>query len=168
MSNASVTQTQGSALQFSLRLATESDEAFLRELFASTRPEFNLLNLPESQKQSLLSMQFNAQRQQYDEVYPRAENRIVLQNDRPLGRMLVDRGEHEFTLIDIALLPENRNAGIGTNLVQRLLGEALNVRRPVRLHVWRFNPALHLYQRLGFSIVDDKSGYLEMLFQPQD
>ncbi len=126
-----------------------------------------MLNLPESQRQSLLSMQFNAQRQQYDQVYPEAENRIILQNDRRLGRMLVDSGEHEITLIDIALLPEHRNGGFGTSLLQKLLTEALIARKPIRLHVWRFNPALHLYQRLGFSVVNDQSGYLEMLFQPQ-
>lgn len=112
-------------------------------------------------------MQFNAQRQQYDEVYPQAENRIVLQDDRPVARILVDRSEHEITLIDIALLPEYRNAGIGTRLVQKLQAEAVAARKPVRLHVWKSNPALHLYERLGFSIVRDQSSYLEMLFQPQ-
>lgn len=112
-------------------------------------------------------MQFNAQRQQYDEVYPQAENRIILQNNIPLGRMLVNSSESEITLVDIALLPEHRNAGVGTSLVQGLLAEALAARKPVRLHVWKFNPAFHLYERLGFSIVGDQSSYLEMLFQPQ-
>ena len=112
-------------------------------------------------------MQFNAQRQQYDEVYPQAENGIVLRNDRPVGRMLVNRSEHEITLIDIALLPEYRNAGIGTDLVQKLLAEAFVARKPVRLHVWKSNPAMRLYERLGFSVVGDQSAYLEMLFQPQ-
>ena len=153
--------------QTSTRPATKDDEAFLRELFASTRPEFSLLDLPDSQKQALLSMQFNAQRQQYDQVYPRAENRIVLQDDRQLGRILIDQSEDEMTLIDIALLPEHRNAGVGTSLLQGLLAEARAARKPVRLHVWKSNPAFHLYERLGFSVVGDQSSYLEMLFQPQ-
>jgi ribosomal protein S18 acetylase RimI-like enzyme len=151
----------------SIRPATKDDEAFLLRLFGSTRPEFSLLNLPESQLNALMSMQFNAQRQQYDDSYPAAENNIVLHDEDRIGRMLVDRGAREFTLIDIALLPEHRNAGVGAKLVQQLLDEAFAARKLVRLHVWKSNPALHLYQRLGFTVVTEQSTYLEMLFQPQ-
>ena len=150
----------------SLRPATKDDEAFLLHLFISTRPEFSLLNLPESQKQALLSMQFNAQRQQYEESYPQAESNILLQDGRPIGRMLVDRTTSEITLIDIALLPEHRNAGLGTHLIQGLLAEATQAKKPVRLHVLKSNPALHLYERFGFSRVGDQSMYFEMIFQP--
>lgn len=151
----------------SLRLVINDDEAFLLHLFASTRPEFNLLNLPENQMQALLAMQFKAQRQQYDESYPQAESNIVLQDDHRIGRMLVDRTEREITLVDIALLPEYRNAGIGSRLVQDLLAEAAVAGKPVRLHVLKSNPALRLYERLGFSRVSDQSMYFEMIFQPE-
>ncbi len=149
-----------------IRPATKDDEVFLLLLFASTRPEFDLLDLPENQKQALLAMQFKAQRQHYDESYPQAESGIILRDDRPVGRMLVDRTAREITLIDIALLPEHRNAGIGTDLIQELLAEAAAARKPVRLHVLKSNPALRLYERLGFSRVGDQSMYFEMLFQP--
>lgn len=150
----------------SIRPATKNDEAFLLDLFASTRPEFSLLNLPEGQMQALMTMQFNAQRQQYDECYPQAESKIILQDQRPIGRMLVDRSGREFTLIDIAVLPEHRNGGIGTSLVQDLLSEAVVAGKPVRLHVLKSNPALRLYQRLGFSLAGDQSIYFEMVFAP--
>ena len=149
-----------------IRPATRDDEGFLLHLFAGTRPEFDLLDLPESQKQALLSMQFKAQRQQYDASYPQAESGIILRDGRPIGRMLVDRTAREITLIDIALLPEHRNTGIGTELIKELLGEAAEARKPVRLHVLKSNPALRLYERLGFSKVGDQSMYFEMLFQP--
>ena len=149
-----------------IRPATKEDEGFLANLFTSTRPEFDLLDLPESQKQALLSMQFKAQRQQYDASYPQAESAIILCDDRPIGRRLVDRTAREITLIDIALLPEHRNAGIGTNLMQKLLAEAAEERKPVRLHVLKSNPALRLYERLGFSRVGDHSMYFEMVVQP--
>jgi ribosomal protein S18 acetylase RimI-like enzyme len=135
-------------------------------LFASARPEFNLLNLPESQLQALMAMQFNAQRQQYDESYPEAQSDIILQNANPIGRMLVDRTEHELTLIDIALLPEYRNAGIGSKLIEELLAEASVAGKPVRLHVLKSNPAQRLYERLGFSRVGEQSMYFEMLLVP--
>jgi ribosomal protein S18 acetylase RimI-like enzyme len=152
----------------SLRLAAKDDEAFLLHLFASTRPEFSLLNLPEGQLQALMSMQFNAQRQQYDASYPQAQSNIVLQDEHRIGRMLVDRAEREITLVDIALLPEYRNAGIGSKLLRELLAEASDAKMPVRLHVLKSNPALQLYERLGFSRVNDQSMYFEMIFQPDE
>lgn len=148
-----------------LRAATPDDEPFLFEVFASTRlDEFRFLE--EQQKQALIRMQYNAQRFQYDEGFPQAESRIILLDDRPAGRMLVDESEREFVLIDIALLPEHRKLGIGTQLLKKLLHRAVVARKPVRLHVLKSNPALHLYERLGFLRVGDDSMYLEMLFQP--
>ena len=148
-----------------LRAATPADEPFLFEVFASTRlDEFRFLE--EQQKQALIRMQYNAQRFQYDEGFPQAESRIILLDDRPAGRMLVDESEREFVLIDIALLPEHRMLGIGTQLLKKLLHRAVVARKPVRLHVLKSNSALHLYERLGFLRVGDDSMYLEMVFQP--
>jgi hypothetical protein len=43
-----------------------------------------------------------------------------------------------------------------------LLTEAQVAQVPVRIHVERLNPALHLYARLGFSEVGDTGVYLLM------
>lgn len=165
MSNAETSRPESSQ-SITVRPAGPEDEAFLAQLFASTRPEFSFLVLPESQKQFLITMQFNAQRQQYDDSYPEAENAIILLHGQAIGRMMVDRSEREFTLIDIALSPEHRNTGIGTNLIRELLNEASAARKPVRLHVAKSNPAQRLYERLGFSLVADQSMYFEMIFEP--
>src|SRR5260221_3234618 len=94
----------------SLRPATPDDEDFLFQVFADTRaPEFNLIDLEAAQKHALITMQFNAQRYQYDASYPQASSKIILCENHPIGRMLVDVGECEITLVDIALLPEYRN-----------------------------------------------------------
>jgi ribosomal protein S18 acetylase RimI-like enzyme len=155
-----------SSQSITVRPAGPDDEAFLAQLFASTRPELSFLDLPESQKQFLMTMQFSAQRQQYDASYPEAESAIILLHGQPIGRMLVNRNEREFTLIDIALSTEHRNAGIGTNLIRKFLDEAGRARKPVRLHVAKSNPAQRLYERLGFSLVAEQSMYFEMIFEP--
>jgi ribosomal protein S18 acetylase RimI-like enzyme len=148
-----------------LRAVTPDDEPFLFEVFAATRlDEFRFLE--EQQKQALIRMQYNAQRFQYDEGFPQAESRIILLDDRPVGRMLVDESEREFVLVDIALLPQHRKSGIGTQLLKELLNRAVVARKPIRLHVLKSNPALRLYERLGFSRVADESMYLEMVFEP--
>ena len=149
-----------------LRPATPDDEAFLFEVFASTRlDEFRFLD--EQPKQALIRMQYNAQRFQYDEGFPQAESRIILRDDHPAGRMLVDESEIEIILIDIALLPEHRKSGIGTQLLKELLDRAVAARKPVTLHVLKSNPALRLYERLGFLRVNDDSMYFEMRFEPK-
>ena len=149
-----------------VRPATPDDEAFLFQLFATTRPELSLLNLEESQKLALIKMQFDAQRQQYDACYPQAEGGIILSGGQAVGRLLVDRSEREIILIDIALLPEHRNRGIGTGLIRKLLGDAASAGKAVRLHVLKSNPALRLYERLGFYRVEGQSMYFEMKCEP--
>jgi ribosomal protein S18 acetylase RimI-like enzyme len=51
----------------------------------------------------------------------------------------------------LALLPEFRDTGIGTQILRNVLSEATTLGKPVRIHVERFNPAQSLYRRLGFA-----------------
>jgi antitoxin VapB len=46
--------------------------------------------------------------------------------------------------------------------VRALQAEAAASRKPLRIHVERFNPALRLYERLGFRQIADRGGYLFM------
>ena len=152
-----------------LRPATPADEPFLRTLFASTRAdELAVMNWDESQKEGFITMQFNAQRQQYVMSYPEANHSIILWDEVPIGRLVFDRGEREFMLVDIALLPTHRGAGIGTHLIEDLLLEATAARKPVKLNVWHSNPAKNLYQRMGFSTANGDGVYAEMCWNPNE
>ena len=62
--------------------------------------------------------------------------------------------------MDIALLPEHRGNGVGSSLLRDLLAEADADGKRVTIHVERLNPALRLYERLGFSVAEDKGVYL--------
>src|SRR5882762_904998 len=105
------TSTSWCSNSITLRPATADDEAFLFQLYAGTRDEFRLLDWVEQQKQALIKMQYDARRSQYDECYPQVEASIVLVDELPVGRLLVNEGESEITLVDIALMPEHRNLG---------------------------------------------------------
>ncbi len=62
----------------------------------------------------------------------------------------------------------HRGRGIGTALLRKLLREAAaRGLRGLSLSVARENSALELYQRLGFTVVDDKTEPLTMLILPQ-
>jgi GNAT superfamily N-acetyltransferase len=53
--------------------------------------------------------------------------------------------------------------GIGTEVMNRLIGEAARLNRAVRLAVVKINTALRLYERLGFHIIheDDRKFYMK-------
>ena len=151
----------------SLRPATSEDEAFLRQLFATTRAdELSVMACDENQKEAFIAMQFNVQKQQYAMSYPAAQHSLILSNDVPIGRLLLDRGKLEFTLVDIALLPVHRGDGIGTGLIRDIVQEAAAAGKPVRLHVLTSSAAKRLYERLGFLRVGGDAVYLEMKWVP--
>ena len=146
-----------------LRAATTDDAAFLRAVYASTRAE-ELAQLPwtPEQKTAFCEMQFTAQDSHYRREYPDAQFLIIEHRGTPAGRLLVDRSEQVIHIIDIALLPEHRNLGIGTHLLSELMNEAAAAGKTVTIHVETFNPALKLYQRLGFRQIEDMGIYLLM------
>ncbi len=133
------------------------------QVYASTRAEeLALVDWTLEQKLAFLQMQFNAQRQHYRVYYPAATYHLIRRDDVPIGRMIVHRSQDEILLMDIALLPESRNAGIGTALIRELQDEAARTRRALRLHVETFNPARRLYDRLGFHPLVESGIYVEM------
>ena len=72
------------------------------------------------------------------------------------------RWPQEIRIVDIALLPEHRKAGIGTALVSAIQSEAAQANKPVTIHVEQFNPARRLYERLGFRVVKEVGVYILM------
>lgn len=138
-------------MKVSLRRATAEDREFLFTVFASTRDEeLALVDWAGDQKTAFLRMQFEAQDQYYRQQFADAEFLILLLNGRPAGRLYVQRSAEEILLIDIALLPGERNAGVGGMLLRDLQTESRESGKPLRIHVERFNRARNLYSRMGF------------------
>lgn len=156
-----------STCEITLRPIRPDDVAFLYEVYASTRMEELVpLGWPEEQVAAFLQMQFTAQHQHYQAAYSNATFDVILADGRPVGRLYVDRQPDEIRMIDIAILPQYRGAGIGSRVLANLLAEAEQAGKPVGLHVEKFNPALSWYERLGFSIVNDRGVYWFMQWIP--
>lgn len=150
-------------VDLSLREATPEDEPFLLEVYASTRlEELDGFGWSDDQKQAFIKMQFLARQR----TYPRVDDRIILFEGRPVGRMLVDRNDESILLRDIALLTEFRNAGLGSRLIKDLMKEATDAGKPIQLHVVTSSPAVRFYERLGFSRSGGDNAYLEMKWLP--
>src|SRR5262245_36223948 len=142
------------------------DAAFLYEVYASTRTEeLALVDWDEAHKAAFLHQQFTAQHQFYQERYTQTDFLLILRDAVPVGRLYVARWQDEIRIVDIALLPPSRNASIGSAILRDLLAEAA-AHKPVRIQVEKFNPALRLYERLGFAPIEDKGVYLFMEWSP--
>ena len=149
------------------RTAQDSDLPFFFALYASTREEeLAQVDWSSDQIDAFLRMQFEAQHRYYHEQYPDADYLVVQKDDVDIGRIYLHRRADELRLIDIALIPESRNQGLGGQLLRDLLDEGQASALPVRIHVETYNPAMHLYLRLGFNPVEDEGVYQLMEWQP--
>jgi ribosomal protein S18 acetylase RimI-like enzyme len=143
-------------MAITLRDETEEDAVFLLEVYRSTRAaELALVPWSDGQKESFLRFQFDAQHSSYRERFPEASYNIILQDDEPIGRLYVLREDDEIRILDITVLPRCRNAGVGTSLIRELLTEGTQTNKPVCIWIEHFNPSLHLFERLGFSKIQE-------------
>ena len=144
-----------------LRPAGDADREFLARVYAGTREE-ELARVPftREQREAFLAQQFHAQTVHYAAQYPDASFDVVLVDGEPAGRLIVDRGDEAFHIVDIALLPGHRGRGAGTRLLAGVLAEADERGVPARIYVEHGNPARRLYDRLGFEPVSEHGLHL--------
>lgn len=144
-----------------LRPISPEDMGFLLRVYRGTREDelATIVDWTEEQKAWFVLMQFNAQHAWYQEHYVGATFDIILVDGDPAGRLYVHRRETEIRLVDIAILPELRNRGIGSTLLAGLLAESEETGKPLTIHVEKYNPAMKLYRRLGFRTIADRGPY---------
>jgi ribosomal protein S18 acetylase RimI-like enzyme len=152
-----------------MRAASAQDDSFQRALFETSRPDADLLSAwPQEMRTSFLDQQFRFQHLHYKQAYAEADWLIVLHAGQAIGRLIVFRGEREWCIVDIALLPAWRGKGIGSLLIQGVQDEAAQARAPcLRLNVDVRNRAQRLYERLGFAVEEDGIPSIAMIWRPQ-
>lgn len=167
MINAGLTAPPVNSPVIDRRSVTDADRDFLFGLFCSALAPEDALTaltaLPQAERESILRMQFDAREQQYRASYLLADFDVILRDGKCIGNIYADRGDDAYTLIDISVVPEFRNQGIGTAVVGDLLEEASRLALPVRAHVQKHNPAWRLWQRLGFEKNGDDGVYYDIV-----
>ena len=152
----------------SLNPATSNDSEVLYTIFKSTGPDL----LPATQVQetdpleSLSRLQFDARQRHYQESYPNSAFYLVKFERFPIGNFFLATMPDEIRLLDISLLSDWRNRGIGTALLNALIMVASRQRSRLSLHVQLGNPATGLYRRLGFDELESDGIYLHMMRLP--
>jgi ribosomal protein S18 acetylase RimI-like enzyme len=113
-------------------------------------------------KRAFVEQQFSAQDAHYRANYPGATLDVIEVEGSPAGRLYVHRGPSDIRIMDIALAPEFRGRGIGTELLKGLMEEADASSRKLSIHVEQNNPARSLYDRLGFEPAGEHGVYVLM------
>ena len=156
------------SVPITLRPIGAGDEEFLYEVYAGTREqEMATLSWPESQKASFLRMQFNAQHASYQQHFPHADFCVIQSADRLVGRLYVNRADDEILVIDLALLPNDRRTGIGRKLLEAIFAEGEKTGKPVRAQVEWWNPAIDIFQKIGFRITGHDGSHYQIEWTPR-
>lgn len=160
-----------SAARFEIayREARDEDLPFLAEVFFSTRrEEVAQTGWPPAQQVAFLRQQHEAQHAHYTKGYAGAEMLVIEREGEGIGRLYLHEGSEELRVIDIALLPEARGQGIGEAILRDVGAYAASRGKAVTIHVERFNPARHLYARLGFVRIEEGEIYDKMEWRPAE
>jgi GNAT superfamily N-acetyltransferase len=123
-----------------LRPETGADEAFRFALFCASRPpeeDFSPLG-PELAQQMLRRFE------------------IIEFEDAPVGHVVLDVADTQMRVIDLAILPDRRSAGIGEAVLNPIIAEARRRRLPLRVSVLNGNEgSLRFCRRLGFAPIGE-------------
>jgi len=140
------------------------DVPFLLTIYASTRSkEMAVVSWSDEQKRVFLEMQFQAQHNYYLSRYPNASYSIINLEGQPIGRLYVERQEDKIKILDITVLPEYRNRGVGTKLIAEILQAGEQAEKPVQIYIESYNPSANLFSRLGFQPIAEEG--INLLWQ---
>ena len=150
------------------RSVKPEDQTFLLELYKSSRgDDLRGLGWDEQRISEFLDMQYEAQQNFYDSDYASAADELILREDKPIGRLMIESRPHEIRCIDLGLLPEYRERGLGTGIIQKLQEKARREKKPLRLQVIRFSRAVSLFDRLGFVRTSETGTHFQMEWTPE-
>jgi ribosomal protein S18 acetylase RimI-like enzyme len=140
-------------MNYTLRPAVDDDYAFLYELKVACLKEYVV---------ATYGWDETYQQQRFSDVFDAASTRIIVVEDKDVGQLTVEEVGDELFLAGIYVSPDWQNRGIGSAVIADVLNAAKTRGLRVQLQVLQVNPARHLYERLGFSIVAETKTHCKM------
>lgn len=154
-------------LSLSLRPIQDEDLSVLCKIYGSSREKElqQVSNWTLEQKQAFVEQQFLAQHEYYQKNYIGAGFYVIKKSEEVVGRLYIHQNfqGNGIRIIDIALLPDWQNLGIGKSILNDVLKEAEVLAKPVSIHVESFNPAKKLYESLGFKKISETNGVYHLM-----
>lgn len=153
--------------KIAFRVIHDADRDFLFSLFAAAREwEFEHTAWKDDEKAAFLKRQFDIRTQAYQMNYLGASHRIITLDDTDIGQLILDRRDDYMLIVDFVITPDFQGKGIGSDILKSLINEAHGGKVPIRLHVEKNNPALHLYLRHGFKVEGEQGHHHKLTWSP--
>jgi len=128
---------------YTLRRATQADYAFSYQLHRATMKDYvaQTWGWDEAVQELMFKDRFDPGR-----------SSIIVVDGRDVGILSMERRIDTLFLANLQILPEEQGKGLGTAIIKAILARAYDEGISVSLQVLKFNPARHLYERLGFVV----------------
>ncbi len=113
--------------------------------------------------ESLFGWDQRRQEESFASWFDLREAGIIVADGCDAGWMQSRTNEREIFLGSLFILPEMQRLGIGTEILRRLIARGRHSSKSVTLAVMKINPAVGLYERLGFRVTheDQYKWYME-------
>ena len=104
-----------------------------------------------------------AQEVGFEKQWDLGQIRIIELDDSDVGWLQVIEKEGEIFLGQLFVDRPFQRRGIGTHAMKHLIGEAERLHQTMQLSVAKINPAVRLYERMGFHFIreDDRKFYMK-------
>jgi GNAT superfamily N-acetyltransferase len=157
-------------LQIAFRQIELTDEPFLWEML------YHALHVPEGAAPFSREIVHEPGIAQYVKAWGRAGDSGWVVSVEPAGKLAGAAWLRQFTAaqpgygfvdeqtpeLSVALLPEYRGLGLGTQLLERLIGAAQKDSAALSLSVSRDSPSRRLYERVGFVTIKNSGASFTM------
>jgi GNAT superfamily N-acetyltransferase len=110
-----------------------------------------------------LHLDRTAQAASFQQQWDLTQVRIIALDGSDVGWLQTFTQEDELFVAQMFVDRPFQRRGIGTEVMKRLIDEAARVNQATRLNVVKINPAVRLYERLGFQVIreDDRKFYMK-------
>lgn len=151
--------------KINFRPITEKDESILYDIFLSSRPDlYQLVLTNDSFSTNLIKQQFELS-QSYMNKDELSSRYLISYEDEVAGKVFLRHGDTVDEIASIALLPKYRNMGIGSYVIEKIINNATENKKKIKLQVaWYNDDAKRLYKRLGFKEIRNHGVYVDMSY----
>jgi len=91
---------------------------------------------------------------------------VLLMKGEQIGWLKVLEDDDRIYLSQLFILPRFQNRGVGSTVLTQLTGAWRTKAKPVRLGVFKDNPARRLYERFGFVVESEEETRYVMRWSP--
>lgn len=135
------------------RQATDADIEFLYAMHVATMKEY---------VDQTWGWEDAFQESVFRKNYVPAKIRVITFEGKDIGVISLEERDEDVFLRAIEILPSHQNQSIGTRIIQQIIIDTVSKQKPVLLYVLKINPARRLYERLGFSTIEEIDAHFIM------